>query len=187
MPVYAIEGPPCSGKSTLLAKIAQMRPDIVTIPEPIETWADTLRAIDSNTDGARLALQSLVVPHYDAVAKRISKLDPATIVLLERSPRSMRVFTLLHKQHDLSRAAAYDFVVSGCPDFIIDGYFELVIDPEAAAVLAAGRQQCGDKHWTADALRTYGAVFEAVFEGIPRTPLRPTQDLAQTIVRAVAR
>lgn len=185
MPVYALEGCPCSGKSTVLARISELRPDIVTIPEPVAEWAETLRNIDSGVNEARLTLQSQVVQHYADVAQRIRLLDPGTIVVLERSPRSMTVFKLLHKQYDPSRAAAYDFVASGCPDFKIDGYFELVVDPAAAAVMATTRKQCGDTAWTVDALRTYGAVFEAVFDGIPRTPLRPNSALAETIIAAI--
>ena len=196
--VFALEGPPCAGKSTVLGRIAEMdrarlaageAPRIVVVPEPVETWAEALRGVDSGEAGARLALQALAVQHYTRVAADIAELDPTARVVLERSPRATKVFALLHKQYDPTRAAAYDFVLSGLPDLDIAGYFELVVPPEAAAQRASERQQCGDNGWTADALRAYGAVFEAVFDGVPRTPLSgaDTDATAESIVAAVLR
>lgn len=194
--IFAIEGCPCSGKSTVLAciseierarKAANSKPSIVVVPEPVETWAEALRGVDANEPGARLALQSSVVQHYAGVHKAMQLLGPDTRVVLERSPLSIKVFALIHKQYDPTRAAAYDFVLSGLPQFEMSGYFEFHVDTDVAARRAADRRQCGDTKWTTDALRTYGAVFEAVFEGVPRTPLtaETPRATAETIVDAI--
>ena len=197
MPViFAIEGCPCSGKSSVLHEIAAIErareaagetPAIVVVPEPVAAWSDALRGIDADEPGARLALQSLVVQHYVGVHEATQQLDPAARVILERSPLSIKVFALIHKQYDPSRAAAYDFVLSGMPQLAVSGYFELLVDADEAALRAAERWQCGDNKWTADALRTYGAVFEAVFEGVPRTPMavQTPRATAEAIVEAI--
>lgn len=194
--IFAIEGCPCSGKSSVLRELSEIErareaagelPSIVVVPEPVEAWSEALRGIDADEPGARLALQSLVVQHYAGVHTAVQLLDPTTRVVLERSPLSIKVFALLHKQYDATRAAAYDFVLSGMPRLAVAGYFELVVDADEAAGRAAERQQCGDAKWTADALRAYGAVFEAVFEGVPRTPLtvESPRATAEAIVEAI--
>lgn len=112
--VVAIEGGISSGKSTLLKRLAEERPDLAVVPEPVDVWTDSdgvdmLKAMYEGT----MSLSSFQMMALGTLCNSVTAafLYGETTVVTERSPLSnLHVFaekTLVGKEDRAAYKAMY--------------------------------------------------------------------------------
>ena len=131
--IFCVEGNIAAGKSTLLQSISALDPNIMIIPERVETWqgretgVNLLQLFYDGPESNAFPFQLMVLHtriHDLMKAIRCAKED--TIVLVERSLESDRIFAAQNR--DLGRISELEWVV-----------YELIFHESQTLMNVAGR------------------------------------------------
>jgi deoxyadenosine/deoxycytidine kinase len=85
--IVSIDGNIASGKSTLLALLAQRHPDWLVAPEPVDEWADVLKEFYRDPGKQAFVTQGVVLASQYKQWLRMKR-SGAPVVVVERTPRT---------------------------------------------------------------------------------------------------
>ena len=145
--LFCITGHVGAGKTSVLKELRSR--GVFVLTEPIDEWAQVLRAVDNNVPYAQIVLQTMVAQWYGSVARDQQEGRLPKVAFIERSPTCGLAFARALENSYPSFSEIVDLLHKQMAHLNIDQYFNLKVPFEGLVERVVTRGQPGDTKWMA--------------------------------------